>query len=45
MGIGRRAVALAFYTSIPLALLFAWLRDPLSRLFTDDAAVMERSRP
>ena len=45
MNLGRRAVALAFYTSIPLALLFAWLRDPLSALFTDDAAVIGALSP
>ncbi len=45
MSLGRRAVALAFYTSIPLALLFAWLRDPLARIFTDDAAVIGALSP
>lgn len=45
MSIGRRAVALAFYSSIPLALLFAWLRAPLSALFTDDAAVIAALSP
>lgn len=45
MSLGRRAVALAFYTSIPLALLFAWLREPLSALFTDDAAVIAALSP
>jgi Na+-driven multidrug efflux pump len=45
MNIGRRAVALAFYSSIPLALLFAWLRAPLSALFTDDAAVIAALSP
>jgi len=45
MRLGRRAVGLAFYTSIPLALLFAWFRQPLSALFTDDAAVIGALSP
>lgn len=45
MSLGRRAVGLAFYTSIPLALLFAWLRVPLSRMFTDDTAVIAALSP
>lgn len=45
MTLGRRAVALAFYTSIPLALLFAWLRDPLSALFTEDQTVIDALSP
>ena len=45
MALGRRAVALAFYTSIPLALLFAWLRGPLSALFTDDRTVIDALSP
>jgi len=45
MRLGRRAVALAFWTSVPLALLFAWLRGPLSALFTDDAAVIAALSP
>lgn len=45
MALGRRAVALAFYTSIPLALFFAWLRAPLSALFTDDPTVIDALSP
>ena len=45
MSLARRAVGLAFYTSIPLALLFAWLRGPLATLFTDDAAVIAALSP
>lgn len=45
MRLGRRAVSLAFWTSIPLALLFAWYRVPLSQLFTDDAAVIGALSP
>lgn len=45
MQLGRRAVALAFWSSLPLALLFAWLRVPLAELFTEDAAVIGALSP
>lgn len=45
MVLGRRAVGLAFWTSIPLALFFVWMRRPLAALFTDDVDVIEALAP
>jgi putative MATE family efflux protein len=42
---GRRAVALAVGTAIPLGLLFAWFRIPLAELFTKDASVVAALAP
>lgn len=45
MQAGRRAVGLAMATAIPLAVLCAFYRLPLARLFTDDLAVVAALGP
>jgi putative MATE family efflux protein len=42
---GRRSVALAIGTAVPLALLFSWLRVPLAQLFTSDTSVIAALSP
>ncbi|MFP6656104.1 MAG: MATE family efflux transporter, partial [Myxococcota bacterium] len=42
---GRRSVALAIGTSIPLAIIFAWFRVPLAEMFTDDVTVIAALSP
>ena len=42
---GRRSLLLAIGTSLPLALLFAWFRIPLARLFTSDVQVIAALSP
>ncbi len=42
---GRRALLMAIGTSLPLALLFAWYRIPLARLFTSDLEVIAALSP
>ena len=42
---GRRSVALAVGTAIPLGILFAWFRVPLAEMFTDDVAVIAALSP
>ena len=42
---GRRSVALAIGTAVPLGLLFSWFRVPLAQLFTGDAAVIAALSP
>lgn len=45
MQTGRRTVALAVGTAVPLGLLCAWFRIPLAELFTEDLAVIETLGP
>ena len=42
---GKRTVALAVSTAIPLGILCAWLRIPLARLFTADLEVIAALAP
>jgi putative MATE family efflux protein len=42
---GRRSVALAVGTAIPLGILFAWFRVPLAEMFTSDLAVIAALSP
>jgi Na+-driven multidrug efflux pump len=42
---GRRSVALALGTAIPLGLVFAWYRVPLAELFTSDVTVVAALSP
>jgi putative MATE family efflux protein len=42
---GRRSVALAIGTAIPLGLVFAWYRVPLAELFTNDVTVVAALSP
>jgi putative MATE family efflux protein len=42
---GRRSVALAVATAVPLGILFAWFRIPLAELFTSDQAVIAALSP
>ncbi len=45
MQAGRRSVALAIGTAVPLGILFAFFRVPLARLFTDDVSVIAALSP
>lgn len=42
---GKRTVALAVGTAIPLGVLCAWFRMPLAELFTEDRAVIDALGP